>query len=108
MGRRPQEYDIMIKTKSVYAAAEPSDGRRIPVTRYHPRGIRRSAYDAWDRRLAPSPTLLKAYKSGGMKWADFEESPVRELRDSTGGMESLRELREYSRTAVLKHIASCG
>ncbi|MDE0267059.1 MAG: DUF488 family protein, partial [Thaumarchaeota archaeon] len=89
---------MAVKTKSIYAPAGPSDGRRILVTRYHPRGVKRSKYDAWDRSLAPRAKLLKAYKDKDLEWADFERRPLQELRASPDSVSSIRELHACSRT----------
>ena len=44
----------MIKTKAIRDKAEESDGTRVLVTRYHPRGTKKEHYDKWFRELAPS------------------------------------------------------
>ncbi|MBI1658075.1 MAG: DUF488 family protein [Thaumarchaeota archaeon] len=54
----------MLKTKQIYASADPSDGRRILVARFYPRGVKREHFDDWVRELAPSPELLRLYKRG--------------------------------------------
>jgi uncharacterized protein YeaO (DUF488 family) len=53
-----------VRTKSVYDPADPSDGRRVLVTRYWPRGIPRAAVDEYVRKLGPSRELLHAFKRG--------------------------------------------
>lgn len=52
-----------IRTKRINDPAASSDGTRILITRYRPRGVRRGAesWAAWDKRLAPSTALLDAY-----------------------------------------------
>ncbi len=92
---------MAVRTKSIYAPAEPSDGRRILVTRHHPRGVKRTKYDVWDRRLAPSAVLLKSYKSGDVGWADFERRLLQELGTSPDSVSSIRELHAYSRTHTI-------
>lgn len=61
----------MLKTKPIYAPAEPGDGRRVLVTRYYPRGVKRGHFDEWVRELAPSATLLRLYKEGRITPADY-------------------------------------
>ena len=51
----------MTKTKCLYDPVEQSDGDRILVTRYWPRGISREhlAITDWLRELAPSKELIR-------------------------------------------------
>lgn len=90
---------MSIKTKSIYAPAETSDGRRILVTRYHPRGVKRTRYDEWDRSLAPSARLLKKYRGLlDVDWAEFERALLLELGANPDSMRVVRRLHAYSRT----------
>ena len=52
----------MIRTKSIYDPKEESDGIRILITRYWPRGIKKEHFDKWYKELSPSRGLLKKYK----------------------------------------------
>ena len=63
----------MIKTKSVYDPAEESDGERILVIRYWPRGVskKRLAIKEWLRDLAPSVKLLRDWKNGNIAWDEY-------------------------------------
>lgn len=87
----------MIKTKSIYEAAGKSDGWRILVTRYHPRGVKRQWYDAWVRSLAPSAALLKRYKGGDVQWPEFEKLLVSELAANTDAVAIINSLHRYTR-----------
>lgn len=49
-------------TKHCRSKPEVSDGSRLLVTRYWPRGVTKQAFDEWRRELAPSPDLLAAYR----------------------------------------------
>lgn len=50
-----------IRTKRVYAPAEPGDGARVLVDRLGPRGLRESdaALTLWLKEIAPSTELRK-------------------------------------------------
>ncbi|MGI0019761.1 MAG: DUF488 family protein, N3 subclade [Nitrososphaera sp.] len=77
----------MIKTKSIYDSAEPSDGTRILVTRFHPRkkGFRKGAgYDLWLRGPSPDKDLLKAYRQGNVTPEQFSETCLEHLRADEG------------------------
>ena len=44
----------MIRVKRILDQRETSDGVRVLVTRYWPRGVRKEHFDCWMRELAPS------------------------------------------------------
>ncbi len=64
---------VMVKTKRVYDPAEASDGDRILVTRYWPRGISRErlSITEWLRNLAPSKELLRDWKKQRISWEEY-------------------------------------
>lgn len=72
------EYEISVKR--AYEAASESDGTRILVDRLWPRGLSRdkAKLDEWDKAIAPSPELRKAYHASG-DYEKFKESYVKEL-----------------------------
>ena len=86
--------------KSVYSEKVDSDGRRILITRYYPRGVKRTHFDDWIRELAPSRDLLKQYKDGKISWKVFEMMFVREMRCD----ESMGKIRELSSLAETEPI----
>lgn len=63
----------MIKTKSIYDSIYKSDGTRILITRYWPRGIKKGNFDRWYKDLSPSKDLLKDYKEGKIDFQLFEK-----------------------------------
>ncbi len=71
----------MVKTKSVYDPVEPSDGQRILVSRYRPRGIpkERLCLTEWRRELAPSKELLREWKSKRISWSEYKARYDREM-----------------------------
>src|SRR4051794_24153011 len=85
----------VIKTKSLRDPAEPSDGRRILIARFRPRGVARGeeTWHAWDKRLAPSAALLDAFHGKqrrrgrlvarglpGLAWSEYERRFRDEMR----------------------------
>ena len=72
----------MIKTKAIRDKAEESDGLRVLVTRYHPRGIKKEHYDKWFRDLAPSRQLLDLYKNEYVTEDEFEEAYRAEMKEA--------------------------
>ena len=60
--------------KSIYDRAEPKkDGYRLLVTRFWPRGIKKSAVDSWDRDLGAPVELIRKKKSGKLRWAELKK-----------------------------------
>lgn len=81
----------MVKTKSLYHEAQESDGERILVTRYWPRGISKTwlRHKEWMRDVAPSKELLEDWKKQRISW---EEYTVRYHREMRGQREIIRAL----------------
>ncbi len=80
----------MIKIeKSVYAAPEPSDGKRVLVMTLWPRGVSKDKVDFWMKELGTPRDLIKRYKAGKVKWQDFKTEYLRSLE---GKEDALREL----------------
>lgn len=91
MGKR-----FTVKTRSIYDKEGDSDGLRVLVTRYWPRGVKKERADIWIRGLGPSPQLIKDWKSGALEWDEFRERYEKEFRDE--GKEKL--LQELKRAVI--------
>ena len=85
-----------VRTKSIYKPKESGDGVRILVTRFYPRGVKKTHFDRWIRDLAPSAQLLKKYKDNDVTWRQFFRAFQRELRDG-GAASRIRDLHSESR-----------
>ena len=88
----------MIKTKSIYESKETQDGIRVLITRFYPRGIKKSNFDIWKKDLAPSQKLLKELKNNKKTWSQFIASFKSELNESKESLQSIKELRKESKT----------
>ena len=86
----------MIKTKSIYANAEESDGKRILITRWYPRGVKKCKYDEWIRDLSPSADLLKKYKDGKIEWDEFIQLLEKEFKENEKFPAIIDRLRQLS------------
>jgi len=73
----------LIKTKSIYALKNKSDGVRILITRYWPRGIKKENVDKWHKDLSPSKELLKNYKANKIEFQLFEKLFREEITGNT-------------------------
>jgi uncharacterized protein YeaO (DUF488 family) len=90
-----------VRTKRVYEPRTASDGIRILVMRFWPRGIARGHVDEWNRDLAPSRELLGAFKHRGLAWNGFARRFRAELRPGT--LEALRR-----RKGTLTFLCGCA
>jgi uncharacterized protein YeaO (DUF488 family) len=94
----------MIRTKRIYDTPSPRDGERLLVMRYWPRGVRRGAVDAWEKELAPSVALIRAYRDGAIGWGEFARRYRSEMRRQT---ERIADLRTRSRRRTVTLLCSC-
>ena len=87
-----------MKTKSVYDPVEESDGQRILVTRYWPRGLskERLSLTLYLKDVAPSLELLRDWKADNISWADHEKRYYREMAQ------------QREKIGMLAKRASCG
>ena len=71
----------MVKTKSVYDPIEDSDGQRILVSRYWPRGLSKEQLSLTEhlRNVAPSVELLQDWKASSISWNEFKKRYHQEM-----------------------------
>ena len=78
----------MLKTKSILAPKENSDGLRISIMSRHTLNdgttpdsrITRLSYNLWERILAPPEDLLGDYYKRSLPWKNFEKRYLEYLR----------------------------
>ena len=73
----------MIKTKCLYYPKDISDGERILITRYWPRGIKKEHFDRWDKELSPSRNLLKNIRIIKSIFKHLKDYSLRKLKNLT-------------------------
>src|SRR5581483_11735050 len=88
----------MIRTRRWNDEARKGDGFRLLVTRYRPRGVKKSdeTWDAWDPALGPSKELHAAVyvKSGAaIDWDEYRRRYLDEMREQ-----------EYRLTALANRV----
>ena len=88
----------MIKTKSIYKPKEAQDGIRVLITRFYPRGIKKTNFDIWKKDLAPSQQLLKDLKTNKKTWIQFIASYKSELKENQNSLQSIKDLRIEMKT----------
>ncbi len=93
-----------IRTKRIYDPPSPEDGERLLIMRFWPRGIRKDAVDGWERDLAPSAELLRAYRSGPMEWEELARRYRAEMGEKR---ELLAELSARGERGTVTLLCSC-
>lgn len=82
-----------VQVKRVYDAPEASDGWRVLVDRLWPRGVSKAAahLSAWERQLAPSDEIRKAFGHEASRFQPFRQAYTRELSANPRAHEFARE-----------------
>jgi uncharacterized protein YeaO (DUF488 family) len=88
---------LAVKTKSIFEPAQESDGYRVLITRFYPRGIRRTHFDEWVSSLSPNRDLLFGYKEGRIDWDSFMDSFFEQLKNDVESVEAIHALYDSSR-----------
>ena len=83
-----------IITKRWNDPREPTDGRRILIARYRPRGLPKAdeTWDQWLPQLGPSEKLLAAYHGKGrtpLPWSAYRTQYISEMRSQRELIEQL-------------------
>jgi uncharacterized protein YeaO (DUF488 family) len=106
--RRPAEPSPAerIVTKRIYDPAAASDGTRVLVMRYWPRGIRKDRLDVWLRELAPVIPLLRAYLDGTITWAQYQPR-YRAGLERPEAQTALAEVRRLARKGRVTLLCGC-
>lgn len=84
---------MRLRTKRIYEAANPADGRRILIDRLWPRGVTKAAarVDFWARSIAPSTSLRRWYSHDPDKWQEFRRRYFAELDANPAGVADIRK-----------------
>ena len=89
---------MSVKTKCIFEPIEEGDGRRILITRYYPRGVKKEHFDEWVYALSPSPKLLFSYKKGEKTWNEFMWAFIDEIRRNDTSVEAIQALNDASKS----------
>jgi len=95
----------MIRTKCLYDPPDESDGDRILVTRYWPRGISKERLFVvdWLQNLAPSKKLLNDWKKQRISWAEYEVCYHKEMCGLREAIRSLANRAKHGTITLLCH-----
>jgi uncharacterized protein YeaO (DUF488 family) len=96
---------VRIHTKCVTEPIERErDGLRLAVTRYLPRGGRRSRYDVWLPNLGPSEALLRSFQAGETSWPQFAKAYQVELFESAPVDEDNPRIKNHGQKFTLRLV----
>ena len=95
---------MAIGIKRSYEPAKPSDGYRVLIDRFWPRGVSKEQadLDEWARELAPSSELRRWFGHDPARWAEFHRRYAAELARNR---DSLKPLLEMTGTVTLLFAA---
>lgn len=88
----------LIKTKSTYKPKDSLDGLRVLITRFYPRGVKKTHFDIWMRELAPSKILLDEYKTKKKTWSQFVKSFKTELLENEESLLVINNLKKKTKS----------
>jgi uncharacterized protein YeaO (DUF488 family) len=75
----------------VYDRKESSDGKRILVMRFWPRGVSKDRVDVWMKELGTERDLIRRWKEGKVSWEEFSKEYLASLKGKEGILMSLAE-----------------
>lgn len=83
-GKTEGEVMNMLKMKRIYEGVAENDGCRILVDRLWPRGISKmkAQLDYWEKDIAPTNDLRKAFHSEQIDYETFKERYLEELKQN--------------------------
>jgi uncharacterized protein YeaO (DUF488 family) len=95
---------MAIAIKNVYDKPDRSDGCRVLVMRFWPRGISKDKVDAWEKDLGTSPELIKAWKGKKISWPEFAHRYRQAMR---GQLCKIADLAEMARMRTVTLLCGC-
>lgn len=86
----------MLRMKRVYEEAEKTDHYRILVDRIWPRGLskEKAHLDEWEKEIAPSTELRKAFNHDPEKFDQFKKDYLTELKENQNSGEFVETIRK--------------
>jgi len=90
--------------KTVYDKKEASDGKRILVMRFWPRGISKDKVDVWIKELGTDKELIKKWKTGKISWNNFSAEYEKGLK---GKEYLLKDLAKQAKEGTITLLCSC-
>jgi uncharacterized protein YeaO (DUF488 family) len=97
---------VSVKTKRIYDPPERADGTRVLIMRLWPRGVSKGKIDHWLKDLGTDPPLIRAWKAGGLSWAELRRRYLAGLKRAEAQAQ-LTELRALVRAGPVTLLCAC-
>lgn len=93
----------MLVIKRIYDKPEKKDGVRILVDRLWPRGLSKNKVriDLWLKEIAPSDALRKWFAHDPVKWGQFKEKYLIELKQKKELINKIKQIEKEKRIITL-------
>jgi len=96
-----------LRTKRIYAPAEPDDGTRVLIMRLWPRGIRKDRVDVWRKELGPVRPLLRDFLDQRMGWEGYVRRYLAGL-ERAEAQAQVAEVLAYARRGPVTLLCGCA
>ena len=101
-----------LRTRRWNDPAEPSEGLRVLICRYRPRGLpkREETWDVWRKELAPTPELLADFhgkRGPPISWAEYRKRYLAEMRQQSASIGELAGRVAAGETVTLLCSSAC-
>jgi uncharacterized protein YeaO (DUF488 family) len=103
---------VPLRTRRWNDPGGPSDGLRVLICRYRPRGLPKGeeTWDVWRKELAPSPELLADFhgkRGPPISWAEYRKRYLAEMRGQTASIADLASKVADGETVTLLCSSAC-
>ena len=92
--------------KTIYAKPSASEGKRILVMRFWPRGVKKEKADLWLKDVGTDPKLIKDWNSGKLTWAEYQKHYYRDMKGELQ-RKLVKEIAGYAREGPITLLCSC-
>lgn len=96
-------HNFQVKLKRVFDPSEPSDGLRILVDRFWPRGVKKAdlEYDIWAKDVTPSDEMRRLFHADpDANWQAFSDGYRKELESSEKLTELIDEIDKINANCI--------
>ena len=94
-------------TKRIYEPADATDGHRLLVMRFWPRGVRKTAIDSWERALSPTRELLADFRNEIIDWPEYTRRFRHEMTSQPESTLAVQALAERAHDEAVTLLCWC-
>ncbi|OQY65457.1 hypothetical protein B6D29_03795 [Microgenomates bacterium UTCPR1] len=94
---------MKVLIKRVYETPSGSDGKRVLVDRFWPRGLtkEKAKIDLWLKYIAPSNELRKWFGHDPLKWEEFKRRYTKEIKNNQKVFKELESVVKKGKVTIL-------